>query len=307
MSVITAGLIKSLFVGYRKEYQDALQAAKPTYDKIATVVPSTTASNTYGWLGQFPKFREWIGERVVKDMSASGYTISNKLFESTVGVKRTDVEDDNIGIYAPLFQEMGRAAAMYPDELVYGLLNAARSTLCYDGQFFFDTDHPVYENTDGTGAVTPVSNLIAGSGDDIGPAWYLMDCSRAVKPIIFQERAKPEITPMTAVNDENVFTLDQYQYGARARSNVGVSFWQMAVCSTRKMTQDSFDQAYDRLRTFKGDGGRPLNLQATILVVPATLRAKANATIKVARLEGGADNPNFNIVEVLDNGWLADA
>jgi phage major head subunit gpT-like protein len=304
MAMITSALIKALFTSYRKEYQGGLTAVTPTYEKIATVIPSTTASNTYGWLGQFPRFREWVGERVIKDMQASGYTIVNKLFESTVGVKRTDIEDDAVGVYSPLFQEMGRAAASYPDEHVYGLLNAAKASLCFDGQFFFDTDHPVYPNVDGTGAVVPTSNLIAGSDADVGPTWYLLDCSRAVKPLIFQRRIAPELTPMTAVDDENVFMLDEYRYGARARSNVGFGFWQMAVCSNRILTPESFDQAYDLMRSFKGDGGRPLDLKATLLVVPSTLRSKANETVKVARLANGADNPNYNIVEVLDSGWL---
>lgn len=307
MAIITPALIKALAVGFRKEYQDALQAVQPTYTRIATVVPSSTASNTYGWLGQFPAFREWVGARVIKDMEASGYSITNKLFESTVGVKRTDVEDDAVGVYAPLFQEMGRAAAIYPDEHVYGMLNAARATLCYDGQFFFDTDHPVYANVDGTGDVTPTSNIITGAGADVGPWWYLLDCSRAIKPIIFQRRIAPEFTSMTEVTDENVFSLDQYRYGSRARSNVGVGFWQMGIASNRILNSDSFDQAYDLMRGFKGDGGRPLDLKATDLLVPVTLRAKANATIKVARLESGADNANYNLVNVLDTAFLAAA
>nr|WP_255327039.1 Mu-like prophage major head subunit gpT family protein [Pseudomonas aeruginosa] len=93
------------------------------------MIPSTTASNTYGWLGQFPKLREWIGQRVIKDMAAQGYQITNKLFESTVGVKRTDIEDDNLGVYGPLMQEMGRAAGAHPDELVFALLKAGNANL----------------------------------------------------------------------------------------------------------------------------------------------------------------------------------
>ena len=301
MAIISPALIKALFTSYRKEYQNGLTMVAPSYDKIATVIPSTTASNTYGWLGQFPQFREWVGERQIKDMQVSGYTIMNKLFESTVGVQRTDIEDDSIGVYAPLFQEMGRAAAIYPDEHVFGLLDKALSTLCFDGQNFFDTDHPVYPNVDGTGTPVATSNLIDGTG----PAWYLLDCSRAVKPIIFQRRLAPELTAMTAVDDHNVFTLDQYQYEARARSNVGFGFWQMAVCSKKALAKDSFDEAYDLMRSFKADGGRPLNVKATLLVVPSTLRAKANETIKVARMANGADNPNYNIVEVLDSAWLS--
>src|SRR5471032_584011 len=116
MAIITPALIKALFTSYKKEYQGGLTMVTPTYEKVATIIPSTTASNAYAWLGQFPQFREWIGERQIKDMQASGYTITNKLFESTIGVKRTDIEDDAIGVYAPLFQEMGRAAAIYPEE-----------------------------------------------------------------------------------------------------------------------------------------------------------------------------------------------
>ncbi|MCG6541625.1 Mu-like prophage major head subunit gpT family protein [Pseudomonas sp. KSR10] len=42
----------------------AWQAASSQFKEIATVVPSATASSTYGWLGQFPKLREWMGARV---------------------------------------------------------------------------------------------------------------------------------------------------------------------------------------------------------------------------------------------------
>ncbi|HCL3956155.1 TPA: Mu-like prophage major head subunit gpT family protein, partial [Pseudomonas aeruginosa] len=119
MAIITPALISALKTSFQKHFQDALAKAPSTYLQVATVIPSTTASNTYGWLGQFPKLREWIGQRVIKDMAAQGYQITNKLFESTVGVKRTDIEDDNLGVYAPLMQEMGRAAGAHPDELVF--------------------------------------------------------------------------------------------------------------------------------------------------------------------------------------------
>jgi phage major head subunit gpT-like protein len=36
---------------------------------------------------------------------------------------------------------MGNAAALHPDDLVFGLLPKGFSTLCYDGQYFFDADH----------------------------------------------------------------------------------------------------------------------------------------------------------------------
>src|SRR5690554_2719949 len=230
--IITPALLTALFTSYKKEYEAGLAMVEPTWGKVASKVPSSSASNTYGWLGQFPQFREWVGDRVIKDMAAHGYQITNKLFESTVGVKRTDIEDDNVGIYTPLFAEMGRAAGAHPDQLIFELLKVGHSTLCFDGQNFFDTDHPVYPNVDGTGAAVTVANSFAPAADP-GPAWYLLDTSRALKPLIYQERTKPEFASMTKLDDEQVFTADEYRFGVRARNNAGFGFWQMAVRSTK--------------------------------------------------------------------------
>ncbi|WP_261945385.1 Mu-like prophage major head subunit gpT family protein [Paenibacillus melissococcoides] len=35
---------------------------------------------------------------------------------------RNDIEDDTIGLYNPIVQDMGQSAAAHPDELVFGLL-----------------------------------------------------------------------------------------------------------------------------------------------------------------------------------------
>ena len=301
MAIITPALLTALFTGYRAEYQRMYGETPTSWERIATLIPSTSKSNTYGWLGQFPKLAEWIGARVLKDMAAQGYTITNKLFEGTVSVPRTSIEDDEVGIYKPLFGEMGRAAKVFPDELAYGLLPLGLSTLCYDNQNFFDTDHPVYPNVDGTGAAKVVANLIDEAG---GTPWYLLDTSRVIKPVIFQERTKPELTTMTKADDEAVFMSDTYRYGVRYRCNAGFGFWQTAFCSKLALNTANFNSAYDAMTAFKADGGRPLGIKPTLLVVPTTLRTAAAEVVQVARLANGADNPNAGIVDVLVTPWL---
>ena len=301
MAIITPALLAALYTGYRAEYQRVYGETPTSWEKIATLIPSTSKSNTYGWLGQFPKLAEWIGERVLKDMAAQGYTITNKLFESSVSVPRTSIEDDEVGIYKPLFGEMGRAAKSFPDELTYGLLPLGLATLCYDNQYFFDVDHPVYPNVDGTGVAATMANFIDEAG---GTPWYLLDTSRVIKPVIFQERTKPELTAMTEVKDEAVFMTDTYRYGVRYRCNAGFGFWQTAFCSKKPLTTDNFNTVYDAMCAFKADGGRPLGIKPTTLVVPTTLRTKANEVVTVSRLANGADNPNAGIVDVLVTPWL---
>ncbi len=300
MALITPAFISALFVGFRSEFKDVLSKTPSHWNKVATLVPSTSRFSTYGWLGQFPQFREWVGDRVVRDMKVHGYSITNKKYESTIGLSRTDIEDDQIGIYRPLFGEMGRAAKVFPDELVFGFMAQGNALPCFDEQNFFDTDHPVYPNVDGTGAPVSVSNY----ADGIGPAWYILDDSRPLKPFIFQERTQPELTALTDTNDENVFMKDEYRYGIRYRCNAGFGFWQMAYCSRLPLTSENFDAAYDAICSFKTDGGRPLGIKPTLLVAPPTLRVKAHEVVVAERLANGADNPNKGLCEVLVTPWL---
>jgi len=101
MPIITPALIDILQTSFQKHFQDGLAQAPSLYKEIATIITSSTKTNTYGWLGQWPHMREWIGDRVMKDMAASRYQVANKDWESSVAVKRTDIEDDELGIYAP--------------------------------------------------------------------------------------------------------------------------------------------------------------------------------------------------------------
>ncbi|EIQ2914709.1 Mu-like prophage major head subunit gpT family protein, partial [Salmonella enterica] len=85
---ITPELLDRLFVGFRNEFSAGLKMAESQYKKIAMTVPSTTAENVYGWLDQAPGFREWLNERVIKQMKTQGYSIKNRTWEDTVSISR---------------------------------------------------------------------------------------------------------------------------------------------------------------------------------------------------------------------------
>ena len=298
--LITPSLLLALRTGFCAAYQSNFDTAESVSDRVATTVPSTTASNTYGWLGQWPGFQEWIGERQLKNMAAHGYSITNKDWESSVKVRKTDIEDDNIGVYKPIFEEMGRAAKVWKDEMVFRLLKAGASTRCFDGQNFFDADHPVFEKADGTGTSTTVSNLQVGDG----PGWYLLDTSRALKPLIFQERKAPVFTSMTNLEDESVFTSNEFRFGVDSRSNAGFGFWQQAFKSNAELTPANFDAAYDAMSSLMADGGRPLGVRPTLLVVPPNLRSRALEITKADRRANGATNTNAGLVDSIVTPWV---
>ncbi len=214
-----------------------------------------------------------VGDRVLKSMAAHGYVIENKKYEGTVSIGRTEIEDDQAGVFMPMFTEMGQAAARHPDKLVFGLLKAGFTTECYDGQNFFDTEHPVYAEADGTGAVNLVSNMDVPAVDP-GPTWYLLDVSRAIKPIFFQERTKPELTSKTDPNNsDHVFNSDEYVHGVRYRCAAGFGFWQMAYASRQPLTPENYAKARAAMAAFTTDGGELMEAEGGLLVVPPPLEA----------------------------------
>lgn len=280
MAIITPALITELQRTWRKDFQAGQASAQSQYKKIATVVPSSSNANVYGWLGKFPTLREWVGARVIESMKAEGYLIPNKLYEGTVGVPRTDIEDDQLGIYASMFQEMGRAAEEHPDLHVFQALAEGFDNPCYDGQNFFDIEHPVYEKVDGTGTVTLVSNIYDdGTGATI--PWFVLDTTRAIKPLIYQERMKPELeAKYSTASSDHVFMQDEYLHGVRARNATGYGFWQMAFATIGQLNADNLWNAIQTMRSFEGDGGKKLGIKGSALVVPPSLEKVATRLLE---------------------------
>lgn len=141
--IVNSATLNGIYVGFNTVFNRAFEAQKPRYTQIATVVPSTTDAETYAWLGDIPGMREWIGDREIQNLTGSGYTIRNKEFELTVGVKRTDIEDDKIGLYNPSVEMLGESAALHPDELCFGLLTAGFTEKCFDGNPFYYAKHKI--------------------------------------------------------------------------------------------------------------------------------------------------------------------
>jgi phage major head subunit gpT-like protein len=296
MIINKAGL-SGLFVAIKTAFTKGLKDTTTYWQKVATLVPSTTKEEKYTWLGQFPRMREWLGDRQIKNLAAHDYSIKNKKFESSVAIPRDDLDDDSYGVFTPMYEEMGFSAATHPDELVFALLAQGFAKPCYDGQSFFDTDHPVGNEDTGESSV---SNMQAGADFP----WFLLDVNRPLKPIIFQRRRDYAIKAMTKDDDENVFMRDEYRYGVDARVNAGFGLWQLAFGSKATLNADNFDAAIASMMALKSDEGRPLGVNPSLLVVGSSNRAKAKAVIEKENLANGESNTNYKAVEILVVPWL---
>ena len=295
--VINAANLRTLYTAFNSAFKGGYALAKPMWEQVATMVPSTTGTEEYGWLGMTTKYREWLGERVYQNLKSHGYSIKNKPFESTIAVPRDAIDDDQFGVYSPLMAQMGQDAALHPDELIFGALLAGLNTPCFDGQYFFDTDHPVGLQ----GSEVSVSNYGGGSGNP----WFLLDTSKIIKPMIFQKRRDYNFVAKTKMDDDNVFERNEYVYGSDARVNVGYGLWQLAYCSKQTLDAAGYEAAYTSMMGFKADSGKPLAVKPTICLVGPSNWKKALDVVTAERLANGADNVLRNTTTVVVCSWLA--
>ena len=292
--------LQILFQGFKGNFQRGFGQHEPQWNRVATRVSSSTRENKYGWLGQVPNVREWLGDRHVQNLEQHDYTIRNKRFELTVGVSVDDISDDQYGVYGPMMEEMGRSVAAHPDQLVFSLLKRGFSELAYDGQYFFDTDHPVL---DADGNETSVANTDGGSGTP----WFLIDPNRPLKPLLYQEREPFEFTRLDAPNDAPRFWQNQAIYGTTGRSNVGFGFWQFAWGSKQDLTKANYGNARSKLMAMTGDYGRPIGVMPRLLVVPPELEQEGLEILNAERDSSGATNVYKGTAELLVVPWLSAA
>lgn len=291
--------LQSANVGFSAAFSAGLAMATALYPRIATKITSTTKTQEYGWIGQFPGMREWIGDRVINGLAKHGYSLTNKAYETTIAVDKDDFEDDNLGIYAPMFQQLGQNAQTFPDLLVWGLLKNGFSTPCYDGQYFFDSDHPV---VDASGNLQSVANTDGGSGT----SWFLVDDTRALKPLLFQER-KPfsNLIRKDQETDDNVFFKKEFVYGIDGRCQVGFGFWQMAWGSKQTLDATHYEAARVGLGSLKADNGNPLAINPRVLIVPPSLEGAAREIVGNQYNAAGGSNKWYGTAEVLVVPYLA--
>lgn len=121
-------------------------AAAGWVNPLSMLFNSDQESETYKWLGQSPVMREWVGGRNAKGLRENGITIANKKFEATLEIPVDWMRRDKTGQINLRVNEMARRAESHWAKLLSTLIVNGESAVCYDGQYFFDTDHSEGDN-----------------------------------------------------------------------------------------------------------------------------------------------------------------
>ena len=144
---------------------------------------------------------------------------------------------------------------------------------------------------------------LSNSAGGAGTAWYLLDTTRSLKPLIFQERRRYQLQWMDRVDDEHLFSRNEYRYGVDGRCNVGFGLWQLAYGSKQTLNATNYASARAAMLGMKGNDGVPMGVVPNLLVVPPTLESKA---IVVSTLAGGGETNEWaGSAELLVFPWLS--
>jgi phage major head subunit gpT-like protein len=243
--------------------------------------------------------QKWEGERKVRELSGSEFTVVNDDFELTYGIKRDALLDrSRIQGISDYITKMGEAAAEHKDRLAWEFLDLQGTTaLCYDGTPLIGATHPLkkgsdWSNIDTTGA---------------GPKWFLMDTRTSNRAVLFQTRESYALEVLNADGENNVrgFMRREHLVGAFSRVAVAPAMPHRIFQSTALLDSAGFSDARAQMRRFKGDGDRPIMVQPNVLMVPPELETTALELMQNERNSSGASNILRGAAEVVVNPFLA--
>jgi len=124
-------------------YYERLEAAAQAgwIDQVSNYFTSDQPIEEYVWLSQVPQLREWVGSRQAKGFTGNGIEIKNRHFEATIEILLRDLRRDKTGQLKIRMAEFAQRGLTHFASLLSTLIVNGASTVCYDGQYFFDTAH----------------------------------------------------------------------------------------------------------------------------------------------------------------------
>ncbi len=81
--IVNRSNLDAVFNGLKTLYNQALVAQTGTWMETAMEVPSSGTGEDYAWLSRFPRFRKWVGDKVVKNITAGKYFVKKQPVKSS--------------------------------------------------------------------------------------------------------------------------------------------------------------------------------------------------------------------------------
>lgn len=150
-------LFETLFL---QEFNTTLAVERARLDALVMEIPLGDHMGNQvhlDWLGAAPQLQEWVDEKKAAGLGKFTWDIVVKRYQASMEVDLDAFRDARFNLYEYRLREMAQNGGRLRYQLISDLIAAGAAQTCYDGQFFFDTDHS--EGDSGT-----QSNKLTGSG-----------------------------------------------------------------------------------------------------------------------------------------------
>lgn len=122
-------------------YMQLAQEPMGWVNDLGMYIPTDQETEKHRWLGMAPVMRLWEGGRQTHKPNAYGIDVTNELYEGTIDIPIQDIQRDKTGKIMRYVSDLVTRANNHWLKLSSELIDASESTVCYDGQFWVDTDH----------------------------------------------------------------------------------------------------------------------------------------------------------------------
>lgn len=219
------------------------------YDQFTAVLPSTTKVEAHTFMSNLPRLVEFKGYTPFSKLVNKEYTVANKEYRTGLSVKKTDIDDDQVGGYMKSIQALTGRAQKDIGHITLAHLAAGTTTLCFDNSAFFADSHNI-----GSG-----DNLDTYDGGQNDGATHkivaLVTDNPVIKPILFQNR-EPLSELQTDADTPQAALQKEFQYWVDGRFGLGFGYWWDAIHMTITDTPTVaecyaiIEQIINRFRTF---------------------------------------------------------
>lgn len=300
--LVTQSQLTAVYTGLKTVFQEGFMLTgsgiEDDWKQVALEAPSETEQEEYGFLRNMSNIREWIGDRYLQSLVEASYLIKNKHFEGTIAVPADKIADRKLASFNIPTKQLGQNARVFPNRLVFPLLAAGFTNRGFDGQYFFDANHPVMRPDGGT-------DLVSNNQGGAGAAWFLLDTTKIIKPVVYQNRQPFNFQSLTDMSkSDHVFMRNEYLFGVDGRCNVGYGLWQTAYGSKQPLTLANVTAARAAMMAFKGDNGEPIGIVPNLLVVPPALEMDARK-VTDALVIGTDTNVMKGVMKTMATAWIA--
>lgn len=128
----------------------------------------------YAWLGQVPRLTKFSGKNKFDELNEFDWAVSNEKYQNGLRLPRYWIENDKTDMVNLRVGEFADAANSHWIDIFFTLLLGAEAGICYDGQFFFDTDHSEGESgvqaNKGDVSLATIPASVTGSPTNPSPA-----------------------------------------------------------------------------------------------------------------------------------------